>query len=337
VRRTRTALATATTLSLCLALSACGGEEDAPEKAASTPSPTAEVSGDPDTWPMTGLPVAEGSESIQKHPVLVLKMDNTPASAPQEGLGSADLVVEELVEGGVTRLAAFYYSKIPGDVGPVRSMRASDIGIVAPVDGAMVTSGAAGVTISRIKKAGIEFFAEGAGGFYREESRSAPYNLFTNLEDVAEEAATKPARPVDYLPFGPAEDLPAGQEATSIAASFSAGHTTEWTFRKGTYVNENTFAADGDEFPADTVLVLKVKVGDAGYLDPAGNPVPETKLEGKGEALLFHDGRLVRGTWSKDALDAPLELATKAGPLTVPVGHTWVELVPDDGGDVTFE
>ena len=64
---------------------------------------------------------------------MVAKIDNTYASAPQIGLGEADMVVEELVEGGLTRLAAFYYSEIPGDVGPVRSMRASDIGIVSPV------------------------------------------------------------------------------------------------------------------------------------------------------------------------------------------------------------
>ena len=69
------------------------------------------------------------------------------------------------------------------------------------------------------------------------------------------------------------------------------------------YVNENSYAAEGDEFPADTVLVLRVQVGDAGYTDPAGNPVPETKLEGKGEALLFHDGKVVSGTWKKDGLD----------------------------------
>ena len=53
------------------------------------------------------------------------------------------------------------------------------------------------------------------------------------------------------------------------------------------------------------MLVLRVKVGDAGYRDPAGNPVPETKFTGKGQAMIFHGGRLVRGTWTKSALDAP--------------------------------
>ena len=59
-------------------------------------------------------------------------------------------------------------------------------------------------------------------------------------------------------------------------------------------------------------------------------------LEGKGDALIFHDGRLVRGAWSKAGLDSPIELSTQAGPLTVPAGHTWIELVPAQNGDVTF-
>jgi hypothetical protein len=84
------------------------------------------------------------------------------------------------------------------------------------------------------------------------------------------------------------------------------------------------------------VLVLRVEVGDAGYRDPAGNPVPETKLEGKGEAMLFHDGRVVRGTWSKDGLDSPIRLSTKQGELKVPAGHTWIELVPREAGGVTI-
>jgi hypothetical protein len=245
-------------------------------------------------------------------------------------------VVEELVEGGLTRLAAFYYSDVPDLVGPVRSMRASDIGIVSPVHATVVTSGAASQTIARIRDAGIHYFNEGAKGLSRDSSRSAPYNLFANLAEVSTEAATDAARPDDYLPWGDEKDFPQGQPAKTIAASFGGGHTTNWTYDGDGYVNQNTYAAAGDEFPADTVLVLRVNVGDAGYLDPAGNPVPETQLTGKGDAMIFHDGRLVRGTWKKADLDSPITLSTKAGELKVPAGHTWVELVPAANGDVTF-
>ena len=312
--RARTALI-AVIATGCLAAAGCSGDSEGGEPgAAPTSAPTsAETPAEPATEPLTGLDVRAGGDAARRYPVLVLKMDNTASSAPQLGLSSADLVVEELVEGGVTRLAAFYYSDIPGDVGPVRSMRASDIGIVSPVDATMVTSGAATVTISRLKAAGIDFVTEGSPGFFRESSRIAPYNLMTSLTDVAKATQQRPARPVDYLPFGTEDELPTGRQVKGFDAVFSGGHTTTWSYRTGGYVNENTFAATGDEFPADSVLVLRVKVGDAGYRDPAGNPVPETLLEGQGAAMLFHGGRLVRGTWSKAALDAPLELATKGG------------------------
>lgn len=334
----RASLTTAVLLAASLALVGCGGGSD--DSGDQTPAAQQVAGGDEvaATWPLTGLPVTGDEEVAQDHPVIVAKMDNTEASAPQIGLGSADLVVEELVEGGLTRLAAFYYSDIPDLVGPVRSMRASDIGIVSPVDATIATSGAAGVTIGRIKGAGISFFAEGSKGFERDSSRSAPYNLFANLQDVATEAQLDEAtRPQDYLPWGSEDDLPSGQPAKTIAATFGGGHTTNWTYDGKGYVNENTFAESGDTFPADTVLVLRVQVGDAGYLDPAGNPVPETKLTGKGEAMIFHGGRLVRGTWEKKDLDAPIALSTKAGDLTVPAGHTWIELVPAANGDVTFQ
>jgi predicted small secreted protein len=338
VRRRALPAITAAVLLASLVLAGCGSKDGADEPSDSGPdaqnvAAAAQIKA---TWPLTGLPVTGDDEAAQTHPVMVLKMDNTYASAPQKGLGSADMVVEELVEGGMTRLAAFYYSKLPGDVGPVRSMRASDIGIVSPVKATVVTSGAAQVTINRIDHAGIHWYTEGDKGFYRDSSRHAPYNLFTKMSETATLVHQADAeRPADYLPWGDEKDFPKGQPARTLAASFSGGHTTNWTFHNGTYVNENTYAGAGDEFPADTVLVLRVKVGDAGYRDPAGNPVPETQFTGKGQAMIFHDGRLVRGQWSKDSLGSPLALSTTAGDLTVPAGHTWIELVPQDGGSVT--
>ncbi len=319
-----------------LALASCGGDDNGSDTPAEPGASNSHTVGDPDTWPLTGLPVDGGESSEQRHPVLVVKMDNTAASAPQEGLSSADLVVEELVEGGMTRLAAFYYSDIPGNVGPVRSMRASDIGIVSPVGATMVTSGAAQVTLDRIGKAGIKHVGEGSPGFFRASGRSAPYNLFADMGKVAKATERTKTRPDDYLSWGSAGALPKGRRATRLTASFSGGHATSWVFRDGGYVNENSYAAAGDEFPADTVLVLRVKVGDAGYTDPAGNSVPETQFEGSGDAMVFHDGRLIRGTWKKDKLDSVVELSTKAGDLEIPAGRVWVELVPKDSGNVNF-
>lgn len=317
-----------------LVLSGCsgGGGSNTAEKPKATTSPTTPPP--PQYWPLTGIQAPAGESVAKNHPVLVVKIDNTDNSAPQLGLGSADMVVEELVEGAATRLAAFFYSTLPKQVGPVRSMRASDIGIVSPVGATVITSGAAAVTKSRISKAGIKFIEEGAKGFFRDNSRRSPswYHVIDRLNETATLTRTKtPETPKSYLTWGTEADLPAGQPATRVDVPFGGFHTTKWVFRGGHYVNTNSYAKKGDEFAADNVLVLRARIGDAGYLDPAGNHVPEIKLIGTGKALLFHGGTVVRGTWTKTAEAAPIELATEAGPLKVPAGHTWIELVPDNG------
>jgi hypothetical protein len=332
-RRPRAGVAlAAVATAMSLALAGCSDDptspagDDAPEEQATADG--VEMIGQ---WPLTGLPA---DTEAPKHPVMVVKIDNTSSSSPQVGLSKADLVTEELVEGGMTRLAVFYYSKTPRQVGPVRSMRATDIGIVKPAEGALVASGGAPPTVRRVKAAGIEAFTEGAKGYVRAPDRSAPYNLMMRLPALSKSLKT-PEPPENYLPWGNADDFPKGQKAKGIAAQFSGGHTTNWRYAGGKYENLNSFAAPGDTFTPDTLLVLRVQVGDAGYRDPAGNPVPETKFTGSGDAMVFHKGRMVRATWKKPGLDAKVTLSTKAGELTLPPGKVWMELVPQNGGNVS--
>jgi hypothetical protein len=280
--------------------------------------------------PLTGQQL--GGEAAAR-PVLAVKMDNSASSAPQVGLGSADLVTEELVEGGITRLAVFYQSRVPADVGPVRSMRATDIGIVQPLGASLVASGAAAQTNARLKDAGITTYVEGAPGFHRVTDRAAPYNLFVHLQELADTLLpAKPAPP--YLPFGN-DPLPSGMAARSLTATFSGSSSSSFSYRGGHYENTDGNAAEGDRFTPDTVLVLRVQVGDAGYRDPAGNPVPETRLVGSGPAMVFAGGRLVRAQWTKPQLDSGLSLEVGGKPLHLPPGRVWVELVPLHGGGVT--
>jgi hypothetical protein len=143
------------------------------------------------------------------------------------------------------------------------------------------------------------------------------------------------ARPTTYLPFAEeGAEVAAGRPARGLDAKFSHSSTTTWEFKNGKYVNVNSNAAPGDRFNPDTVLVLRVRVGDAGYRDPAGNPVPETMFTGKGQAMVFHDGKVIRGKWSKDDFSSELTLSTQAGELRLPPGKVWIELVPAQGGEV---
>lgn len=330
------ALPLALGLVLSLALAACGGEKKKSSEPTQGPQSTAQGKKLVALWPLTGLPA---NQPAPKHPVLVVKIDNTTSARPQIGLSKADLVTEELVEGGITRIAVAFYSKLPRVVGPVRSMRASDLGIIKPTRGVLVASGAAGQTLGRLNAHKVTYFSEGGPGYYREGSRRAPYNLMVRLPELAKAVRKKAVVPPSYLPFQPDSQWQGTASATKIAVHMSRSHTTNWEYRGGKYHNVNSNAAAGDQFLADNVLVLRVKIGDAGYLDPANNPVPETIYRGQGGAILFHRGQLIRGTWSKEKLDSQIVLKTKAGALHVPAGRTWIELVPvpSKGGNVTFK
>lgn len=337
----------------CLGVAACSGEAPeaspvqvtptSPKTSAPAPSPEQPEPSSPEPreaktraqrWPFTGEQVRG---RFPRRRGIVAKIDNSSSAQPQVGLEAADLVVEQLVEGGTTRLAAFFHSRLPRRAGPVRSMRASDIGIVAPTGALLVAAGGAPPTRRRVRRAGIDTVGEGAAGFFRHTGRSAPYNLMVNLVRLSK-ARRRGDTPAAYLPWGRTDGLPDGRHATSLSARFSGAHTTSWTYRRGTWRRNPDYAAARDDILVDSVLVLRVRLTDAGYRDPAGNPVPETVLTGTGQATLFHAGRSYDAMWSKRSVRAPMRLRSRRGAqLSVPAGRTWIELVPTsrNGGALT--
>jgi len=318
VRYVRTLVA----LTALVAVAACSGDGKSPAGPGASEA----------VQPLTG----KAADGLPDRPVLVVKVDNSPAARPQVGLSAADLVVEELVEGGLTRLAVMYYSTLPQAVAPVRSVRTSDIGIAAPTGGALVASGGAARVLASIHDAGLTVVTEGARGFSRDQSRPAPYNLVVDPTELIAEVSEldPPAQP--YLPWASGEaTLPPAAPASSVTVRFSPSHTTQWDWTGTKWRQVDDPAAEGDQFMPDNLLVLRVATRDAGYRDPAGNPVPETVLTGAGDAILLTNGRSIEARWSKPDAGTPLAFTDPSGAsLRIPPGRTWIELVPKTG-DVT--
>jgi hypothetical protein len=324
--------AAALTLTACSSSSDDKSEPDAPDATQATVTKLVELS------PLTGKALSKGRPD---NPVFVVKIENTAEGAPQYGLKNADLVMEELVEGGLTRLAAFFYSSLPSKVGHVRSLRTSDIGIAGPVSGQIVASGGANGAYNKVENAGITVFSEDAGspGFSSDAAKYRPYNRLINLKTVAKEAKrSKIKHP--YLPWTPSDAAPrvaTSKTATGATVRFSNSTSTSWKLTDGKWMRTNGHAEEGKDFQADTMIVVFARVGDAGYTDPAGNPVPETVFEGSGEAQVFHGDQVETVKWNKPSLDEPLTFKAKDGtPYTIDPGKVFIELVPKDAGSVTL-
>jgi len=286
---------------------------------------------------MTGL--ASANESVEVDgPVMAVKVDNTAQALPQSGVGAADIVVEEPVEGGVTRLAVLVHSSVPSGgelpTGPVRSVRSSDVGIVKPADAVLLASGGAQEALDDLDEAGVETRFEGTPGFDRDESRSAPYNLGVDVVE-AEAALDAPGPSQPYFDFGQPTDPLAGEPAIRVVLEFSPEHSTAMSFADGVWSRE---LDEPDGFAATTVLALLVEQDTADYLDPGGFPVPINVTEGQGDGWLVHDGQVVEIAWSKPSAASTWSFETVSGePVQVPPGRTYLGLLPVTTGSLRVD
>ncbi len=139
----RTAVVAAVGLA-SLATAACGGGNATPKPVAAVTPETKVSEGTVTTEgaplaPLTGL--ADPSGATKSRPSIAVKIDNAPEARPQSGLDVADIVYEEVVEGGVTRLIAVFHSTAPELAGPVRSVRPMDPDILSAYHGLVAYSG----------------------------------------------------------------------------------------------------------------------------------------------------------------------------------------------------
>lgn len=99
-----TVRATAALAALAVVAACSSTPDPKPEPSPASPDARRDASTLVRANPFTGAAAPKG---LPDHPAFLVKIENTAAGAPQYGLSEADMVVEELVEGGLTRLAAF--------------------------------------------------------------------------------------------------------------------------------------------------------------------------------------------------------------------------------------
>jgi hypothetical protein len=140
--------------------------------------------------PLSLLPLLGTPGEVPQRAALGVKIDTTEAGRPQTGLAQADVVFEEMVEGGLTRLLAVFHSQDPESLGPVRSARSTDLFILAELGRPLFAwSGANPTFAAAVEAADLVDVGVGAtpDGYRREPDRPAPYNLYA-ASDLLREA-----------------------------------------------------------------------------------------------------------------------------------------------------
>jgi hypothetical protein len=331
-------------VSLALVTAACGGgDKKAAPKATTTtaaPTTTAAAAPAPTGAPLTG--VAGGDAAKLGRPALIVKIDNAPKGRPQAGINQADVVVEEGVEGGITRFATIFHSQDADEVGPVRSARTTDILIASALNKPLFAwSGSNAAFVKLVREAPlVDVGVDVKGGaYFRKSGRPNPYNLFARFGALYE--GTTGSAPPALFTYRAEGEPSTGDPANGVHLQWKDKVQTlvdwKWDAGAGAYsrTQNGTAHVDAAGAPvmAKNVLVQFATYHDTGFRDRSNTLVPEADLVGEGEAWLLSDGKVVKGRWKKADANAVTAYTDGSGaPLKLTPGQTWLELPkPGDG------
>lgn len=285
------------------------------------------------------------SRSLLSRPALAVKVENNPEAYPLSGLDKAEVVNEELVEGGITRFMAIYGCTDADPVGPVRSSREIDPAIMEPITRILAAAGGNAQVRKILRKYHVDLIDEEAAGsamFRRSRpGYSSEHTLYGNtvkLRKIGEKKYSDPP-PSDVFEFGPP---PSGksQKATSISINFSHAETIQYRYSHGRYLRSDyghpLKMENGHQLAPNNVLIEEHIYNLSKITDVAGaHSTHIADPTGAGKAVLFRDGRAYFGKWSRDSIDGVTSFKLRNGDnMVLHTGQTVIELVPNQKGQL---
>lgn len=296
---------------------------------------------EPAVCPLTGLEPAK--ESLIERPAVAVKIENNAVAYPLSGIADAEIVYEELVEGGLTRFLTMFHCTDAPQAGPVRSSREIDPAIMFPATRILAAAGGNATVRGTLEEAGIFLLDENDSGEAMSrvprEGISSEHTLYADTKALRKLGSKEHSDPPpdDYFTFGELEGK--SKKATTISLSFSGASTIsyEWNGEGWARSDGGSPLVDdtGEQVVVDNVLIEEHTYNYSQLSDVIGTPsVIIEDVEGSGRAFLFRDGRVIKGTWERDDIESPVRFVTKDGePMVFAPGTTWVELVPSDKGE----
>lgn len=266
--------------------------------------------------------------------VLAVKVDDTDAAHPQINLEDADVVYVEQVEGGLTRLAAIFSSKIPAQIGPVRSARISDIDLLAQYGKvAFAYSGAQRRMLPVIAAANLVNMGaerESAKLYPRDSSRSAPVNLLVNAQEVLAKASDAVSAHNVGWSFGAAPNV--GKEVLSVSVTWPASrYKAIWSASERRWLLEHDrtgdLAASGAHLGPATLIIQQVRIHASPYGDKLGNNTPMSETVGTGTGWILREGKAYAATWTRTSMNDGTHWRSADGTeIRLAPGPIWVFL-----------
>jgi hypothetical protein len=287
-----------------------------------------------DPEPVNSLSGRIGSDG----PILVVKIDDTRAAHPQAGLEDADLVYIEQVEGGLTRIAAVFSSKIPAVIGPVRSARISDIEILEQFGRvAFAYSGAQKKLLPVIAAANLENLGaqrQSREIYSNDPLRNAPTAMMLQAQTLMQKVKEQqlPVAISKSAGWSFSESVDTGTAIVSAKVSWPANsYDAVWSAIEKRWLLSHSgvpnLAASGVHLGASTFLIQIVSITPSEYGDKFGGVTPFTATVGSGRGYILRDGKYIPALWDRPTPDAGTTWRTSQGEeIFFAPGQIWIAL-----------
>ena len=351
------------------------GETAASSEAASDMAVTPPPEGEPldpafGVMPEYDADILTGAErSTNSRPVAVM-VNNIANSQrqnarPQRGIGSADLLIEAKVEGGITRLCAVFSDadSIP-EVGPLRAGRDQFLQLLMPHQALYYHDGESIFCTQFINVYDYSGLNIGGKSYFNtpvhphvahrdSRGRNVAYEHteFTSGKEIKQAAGNAGigltyANETPFFHFADyrtaaSNDLPGAPAAKTISITHSESYRTRLTYNswgrsyklemynRSKKAYENTVdELTGKQLTFDNVVVCFADI--AAYAGDS-HDVQSVNYVAGGQAYLFTRGGVQVGRWEKPHPTHPLKLYTETGEeMTLNRGKTYLALVDND-------
>ena len=328
------------------------------------PDPGFGVLPDYDADPLTGETRRSNGRIVG---VMVNNISNTARqnARPQRGIGSADLLIESKVEGGITRFCAVYHDAdaIP-EVGPLRSGRDQFLQLLMPYQALYYHDGESAACTKFISVYNYSGLNIGGKNYFNtpthphvahrdSRGRDVAYEHteFTSGKEIKQAAANagislKYACESTFFKFadyrtGAENAMKGAASGKSVSITHSDNYKTSFsynwldrTYKMQMYSRisgkfENTVdELTGKQLSFDNLAVCFAPIER--YPGDSGDVQQVSYISG-GEVYFFSRGGVERGIWQKASPEHPLRILNQNGEeITFNRGKTYLAIVDDD-------
>lgn len=283
---------------------------------------------------LDGMLVPVGEEAL---PVRAVMIDNQVDARPWSGVSQAQMVIESPVEGGITRLMAFFDATTTvAKIGPVRSARPYFVEWAQGWNALYTHVGGSNEALDKIRALGTQIhdLNEMTMGryFWHDAARSAPHATYTK-SDLLMDASLRYGATSSAPLVWQFQDVSTSTIATMkrIAIPYGGSYSISWVFDQdtGRYTrmigSRVQHDAEGGALEAANIVVIKT---DAQVLDEKGRL--KLRTTGSGDAVIYRNGQKYNARWLRSAGEPIRFEGIDGTDMSLNRGTTWIEVTTDD-------